>query len=243
MPETLQKKNTLGLYWPTIAAAFAAVAVGVVVSRLQGSLIFAGASTLVMLLAFGGVYWRERSVRSHILETSHPIPSALSPGSITKPEHNVQCTGFKVFTDEDFITATLSFQNVPNGKLLGKFRMPRLRVVYYNLSTGEEIADMCPTTWRNEEGTAPVDIGAQEQYAVIASFFKKDKTWKALELLSDDDWLVLKLNSVRLPVRELHIIASLSAHPLRIPPVEGILTLGEDGSASFKPTKGFIQAI
>ena len=147
-----------------------------------------------------------------------------------------------MFTDKDFIIATLSFRNVPNGKLLGKFNEPLLRVVYYDLSTGGEVADMGRAEWWNEERNPLTEIGAQEQYAIVASLFKVDMMWNALELV-EDEAVGLKLHSVKLPVHKLHIVASLSAYSLRIPPVEGILTLGEDGSASFRFTKGFIAEI
>jgi hypothetical protein len=165
------------------------------------------------------------------------LPAPSVQRSLVKPPHNVQCTGFTVFTNDDFITATLCFQNVPNGKLLGKFEMPRLRVIYYDKPTGEELADVYPTEWWSDSGDTPTDIGAQEQYALVASFFREHGTWKALEIDEDDLDLSPRLNSVQLPAGDLHIIASLSGtNKLWIPPVEGVLTLGEDGSASFQRT-------
>ncbi len=165
---------------------------------------------------------------------------------LDKPQHNVQCTGFKVFTDDDFIIAALCFRNVPNGKLLGKFGLPRLRVIYYKQSTGEEIADKCPIVWQSESGNNPIEIDATEQYAKVASFFKGTRKWTATELNEPsedfDSWH--QLNSIDLPAGGVHVIARLAgAYKLHVPPVEGILTLGEDGSASFKPTKGYIEAI
>jgi hypothetical protein len=242
MPEALSK-SALRVYWPTIASVVISGFVLLVMNRSEMSWKLATICGLGVLLAFVFVYLKNASARKSLLETNsppiHPVPLL---NSADKPQHNVQCTGFKVFMDDNFITATLSFRNVPNGKLLGKFQMPYLRVIYYDLSTGEEVADMCRTEWWNEEGNPPAEIGSQEQYAVVASCFKGDKIWDALELV-EDEAVGMKLHSVKLPVHELHIVASLSAYPLRIPPVEGILTLGEDGSASFKPTKGFIRAI
>ena len=163
---------------------------------------------------------------------------------LDKPQHNVQYVGFQMFSDDDFITATLSFRNVPNGKLLGKFEMPRLRVIYYIQSTGEEIADMFPVEWWSDTGSNPMDIGSQEQYAVVGSFFNQHGFWKAVEQLEDDSSFEYRLNSKQISTGSLHIRASLSSVTgLRIPPVEGILTLGEDGTASFQLTKGYIEAI
>lgn len=169
--------------------------------------------------------------------------TVVAQSEVGKPQHNVQFTGFVMFADDDFITATIAFRNVPNGKLLGKFEMPRLRVIYYNLLTGEEIADMSPVQWHNDSGDTPIDIGSQEQSAVVGSFFKEHGIWKAVELVNDDWSLDLKIHSVELPAMSLHIIASLSGgNKLQIPDIEGILTLGEDGTASFLPTLGYIGA-
>jgi hypothetical protein len=156
--------------------------------------------------------------------------------------HNVQFTGFVPFDDDDFVTATLSFRNVPNGKLLGKFERPRLRVIYYNQSTGEEIADMSPAEWWNGSGIVS-DIGSQEECAVVASFTKGLKMWRAVELYENES-TGLSLRSEQLPTGEIHIVASLiGANDVHVPTIRGTLTLSEDGSVSFQITKGFIQAI
>lgn len=164
--------------------------------------------------------------------TTLPIQSGW-----TKPPHNVQYVGFEVFVDDDFVTATLCFQNVPiPGKLLGKFEWPRLRVIFYDHSTGEELADMCPIVWRSDSGDPPTEIGVKKQYAEVASFFKGTLKWTAHELNEPsedfDSWH--KLNSVDLPAKDVRIIATLSGiNKLRVPPVEGVLTLGEGGHATF----------
>jgi hypothetical protein len=165
-----------------------------------------------------------------------PLIAQSNHGDWTKPRHNVQYIEFHRFTNDDFVHATLCFQNVPNGKLLGKFENPHLKVTYYNKSTGEEIADFDQTDWWSESGDVPANIGAEKRYAMVASFFMGHRTWAATELYKDDlDWS-LKSHSVQLPVGDIHIIASLSgAHDPRIPRVEGILTLGENGAASCTP--------
>jgi len=84
----------------------------------------------------------------YIRATSTVRPSLPAPpvqSAPVKPQHNVQCVGFKAISDDPIFTiAALIFRNVPTGKLLGKFTAPRLRVIYYDNSTGLEIANMCP---------------------------------------------------------------------------------------------------
>ena len=195
-------------------------------------------------LVIGGMFIHASSLRFYRspqpVVVGVPASPAVPPESITdgwtKPPHNVQCVGFTVFMNDDFITATLGFQNVPTGKLLGKFEMPRLRVIYYDHQTGEELADRCPIVWWSDSGDPPAEIGVREQYAEIASFFKEELKWSAHQSNEPsedfDSWH--QLNSVELPAGDIRIIARLSgARSLRIPPVEGILTLRENGDASF----------
>lgn len=155
---------------------------------------------------------------------------------LVKPEHNVQCVGFRVLVDDPFAIAVLSFQNVPTpGKLMGKFEYPRLRVVYYEHLTGQEIADMCPLQWWDSEKDRPAEINARESHAVIATCFQGK--WQASEINEPsedfDNWH--KLHSIDLPPGDFRIIARLSgAFNLSIAPVTGVLTLSEDGTASFQ---------
>jgi hypothetical protein len=178
-----------------------------------------------------------------VQEPVDPLPVQLTHKPVysgwTKPAHNVQCIGFKLFHDYDFVTATLGFQNVPTGKPLGKFERPRLRVIYYDHLTGEELADMCPAVWWNDSGDKPIEIGVKEQYALIASFFKTDSKWTACESNepSEDFDAWHQLNSIELPTGDIRIIATLSSDSLRINPVEGVLTLEKDGNASFTEMK------
>jgi hypothetical protein len=164
------------------------------------------------------------------------LPAPAPQSTLVKPKHNVEWVGFTLFTNDDFITATFCFRNVPNGKLLGKFEMPRLRVLYYDHSTGEEIADIFPTEWWSESGHIPPEIGTQERYALVGLFFRGDGTWKAVQFDDSDDLdSMYKVHPVELHAGAFHIKASLSGtNNVRIMPVEGILTLGEDGTASFQ---------
>ncbi|HEX4021728.1 MAG TPA: hypothetical protein VHX63_11315 [Acidobacteriaceae bacterium] len=167
------------------------------------------------------------------------LSSLPAQNSLVKPQHNVQCVGFKAISDPPFTIAAMIFRNVPNGKLLGKFQFPLLRVIYYDNSTGLEIADLCPLLWWGLYEDAPAEIDASESYAQIAFHFEKG--WKAYELnkpQEDDLFPKEKINSVDLPAGTFRIIAMLSGEyrSLSIPQVTGILTLGEDGAASFQRT-------
>jgi len=78
---------------------------------------------------------------------------------------------FKQLDGEHFRAATLVFRNVPNGKLLGKFSSPRLRVIYYDYATGQEIDDFYSVGWWDEEEEDIDDINAEGRNAIIAAFF------------------------------------------------------------------------
>jgi hypothetical protein len=153
-----------------------------------------------------------------------------------KPQHNVKFVGFKFIHDELFRIAVLRFQNVPiPGKLMGKFEGPVLRVIYYEGSTGQEIADMCPMQWWDDKDDV-MDISAEGRDANIASCF--EGKWSAYETYPDDDTLQSQLHSVVLPAGEIRIIANLSGGQSNLPvvTVTGVLTLREDGTASFQRT-------
>ena len=167
-----------------------------------------------------------------------PLPAQ---SRLVKPQHNVQCVGFKVFDDHDGspITATLFFQNVrvfPD-QLIGKFEQPRLRVVYYDNSTGQEIADLVPLMWWDSEN-GPDEINASGSHAIIASYFKGK--WQACEINepdpSEEYFPQNKYHWIDILAREVLITASLSGGYSNSPNVKikGVLTLGEDGTASFQ---------
>jgi len=168
-----------------------------------------------------------------------PVSSALN--DLVKPQHNVQCVGFELISDDPFSIAALCFQNVPTpGRLMGKFKYPRLRVIYYVNSTGQEIADMCPLQWHGTEN-GPNEITAEVSHAQIATFLTVGEVWRLFEVNEPsedfDDWH--KLHHIEVPAGEYRIISKLSGSydpQLRIKPVFGVLTLREDGTASFQRT-------
>jgi hypothetical protein len=152
--------------------------------------------------------------------------------SLVKPQHNVQCVGFKWIDGEPFKIAALRFQNVPTGKPIGKFEWPRLRAIFYQNSTGQEIVDMCPIQWWDEKDGV-TDISADGRDADIASYF--EGKWTASETYSDEDTLQTRVHSEELPPGEIWIKAILTGEygNLCVPHVTGVLTLSEDGRASF----------
>jgi hypothetical protein len=196
---------------------------------------------IVGLLAI--ISWMETMRKSHLVLAEHesvqlppvavPQPEPRQVIRTEKPTHNVQCVGFKVISSDPFTIAAMRFQNVPTGKLMGKFERPRLRVVYYEQPTGQEIADMCPIPWWDEKDGI-TDISADGRDADIASYFEGKWTVNEENEPAEDFDSWHKLNSVEVPAGDIRIIATLSgAYNLRIPPVTGVLTLEENGNASF----------
>lgn len=179
--------------------------------------------------------WHQlRVVRAEIARVEQENAETRKRLGLNKPQHNVQCVGFKYIECEPFKIAALRFQNVPvPGKLMGKFEWPRLRVIFYENSTGQEIADLAPVQWWDDKDGI-MDISAEGRDADIASYF--EGKWTASETYSDEHTLQPRLHSVDLPAGDIRIIAILSGQhgALPVPQVTGILTLGEDGTASFQ---------
>jgi len=171
------------------------------------------------------------------------LPSSLPAyqqaiSALIKPQHNVQFRGFEFFENEPDIPwyATLLFQNVRStqDQLLGKFELPHLRALYYDNSTGQELADLGPLTWLDSEN-GPTEINASGSYAIVAQYFQG--RWSVSETFHDDVYGVLKIHKAHLPAGDIRITAMLSgSYNLYIPPVKGILILTKDGTASFQTT-------
>lgn len=169
------------------------------------------------------------------------IPATYAHNDFVKPQHNVQCVGFELISDDPLSIAALCFQNVPTpGRLMGKFEYPRLRVIYYVASTGQEIADLCPVPWHGPENR-PNEITAGVSHAEIATFLAVAEVWRLFEVIEPsedfDDWH--KLHHIEIPAGEYRIVAKLSGfydRQLQIKLVFGVLTLREDGTASFQRT-------
>ena len=238
MPETL-RKNKFGLYWPTIAAAFTAVVVGVVVSRVQKSPIFAVTSSLIMLLAFVAVYWRERSQRMEIQETakdSKPFLAARVQASTSKSPHKVKCLGVEAGER----AAQIGFINVetPNEEV-GNFNRARLKIRYSLAHSEEEVALVFPARWIGSD-EYEISIGFEPRYAALAVYI--GNRWHGVETVEvftpqSEIESYFRRELRLLPSAQLRIEATLiGKNNLSLPPFTGILTLCEDGSASFHPT-------
>jgi len=169
-----------------------------------------------------------------------PVPRSLQI-TLDKPQHNVQYSGFEVsgFDDESISQAYLLFQNLRMSpdQLLGKFEWPRLRFIYYDNSTGQEIADLVPLLWSDSEN-GPPEITATGSNALIASYY--GAKWHACEIIepTEDYAPRNKYHWIDLPVGEVRIDAHLSGNYGNSPSVtvNGLLTLRQDGTASFQRT-------
>lgn len=167
-------------------------------------------------------------------------PQAQGVKILAKPAHNVQCVGFTVITHDDMRFATLRFQNVPiPGQRIGKFTSPRLRAIYYEGPTGQEIMDLAPLMWEKEP---PTQITATESYGIIAVYM--NGKWQACEVNEpdiDDPFPPREeLSCFDLSPGDYQITARLSGFwqtQIFLPPVIGVLTLRTDATASFRFTE------
>jgi hypothetical protein len=200
--------------------------------------------------------WVETMRRSRLVLCEHESVQ-LPPVSLPRREpqintgparikHNVQFVGFRrIQIDSDFpdlALATLCFENalIPE-KPVADFHFARLQVNYSDFSTGEALADVFLSRW-HDSPDAPIDICAgRKQCAIIASSI--GSKWATDSLIDTPINLALEYGfggseyrheSVPLPLGRIKVKATLiGTHNLSIPPIKGILTLGEDGAASF----------
>jgi hypothetical protein len=151
-----------------------------------------------------------------------PIPVRPEP-----LKHNIQCLGVTI---EDFMVL-ICFQNVPKpGEPIGDFREARLSVEYRVEATGEVWDTIFPARWASES-PQNVSIGVVPICAFLAAYYPlEDRKWKALR----ND----KIEGITLPPDRFRIKATLiGENNLSIKPIKGILTLEEDGRASWVPTE------
>lgn len=225
MPETLSRK-TLGFYWPTIAAGIVAIVVGITVSYLQKSLIFAGASSLVMLLAFGAALWGSRTRK---ITPQVPVPITIS----SKPLHNVQCLGVRAGEK----AADIGFVNmeIPN-RTVASFHRARLKIRYSLAHSGQAVEIVFPARWIDSD-EYDISIGFVPVYAVLAVQIGSE--WYGVEteevLMPHAEIEAYYRRKLKpLPSGKLRIEATLiGENNLSLAPFTGTLTLGENGMASF----------
>ncbi|CAM5998705.1 unnamed protein product [Sphagnum balticum] len=241
MPESLSK-SALRVYWPTIASVAISGIVLLFVNRSEVSWKLATICTLAVVVAFVAVYVRNALNKRSLarIATSAPLPTPIAaPSEIVKPTHNVQFVEFKQLDEDYFRAATLVFRNVPNGKLLGKFLTPRLKVAYYDHATGLEIDDFYSVGWWGEEEIVE-DISVAGRSAVLAIFTDKwrvggqDNTLTS-RVVEDESTPWDGRRSIELPFGEIRIVAVLFGNYVssQAVTVTGVLTLGADGTASF----------
>jgi hypothetical protein len=219
---------------------------------------------LVALLVFIVAYFDYKSEKrkyAHLtLERTESQPVSTTQAAMPQPEfhkgiglrnpiHNVQFVGFRkiqIAPDmPELALATLCFENVLiSGGSIADFHFARLQVHYSDFSTGEEIAKAFLARW-HDSPAAPIDImGGEKKCAIIASCIGSKWATDALIDAPVNPALEYgfggseyKHESVPLPLGRIKIKATLiGTRNLSIPPIEGILTLGEDGATSFKQT-------
>jgi hypothetical protein len=236
-PESLSN-SALRVYWPTIASVAISGIVLLFVNRSEVSWKLATICTLAVILAFVAVYVRNAISKRSLAKVSG---RALfpAPSDIVKPTHNVQFVEFRQLDEDYFRAATLVFRNVPNGKLLGKFLTPRLKVTYYDHATGLEIDDFYSVGWLGEEEIVE-DINVAGRIAIVAIFTDKwrvggqDNTLTS-RVFEDESTPWDGRRSIELPFGEIRIVAVLFGNYVssQAVTVTGVLTLGADGTASF----------
>jgi len=185
------------------------------------------------------------SISGVLAENHPPMESKPSPSSI-RLSHNVQFSGFKIIqiTPDlpELALAALCFENtlIPE-EAIADFHFARLQVHYSDPATGDVIAKAFLARW-HDSPDAPIDIlGGERKCAIIASCI--GSKWATDSLIDAPINPALEYGfggseykhaSVPLPLGRIKVKATLiGTHNLSIPPVDGILTLGKNGSASF----------
>ena len=192
-------------------------------------------------------------MKRHIWCRGIALQSAISPvvplpsiGDYTKPSHNVQFAGFKLFPLDpdlpDLALGLFCFENVLiPGKPIENFHSARLRVIYRDFSSGETIAEAFPARWHDSPDDSISICADENKCAVIASCIGSKWTTDSLIDVPINPALEYgfggseyKRESIPLPLGRIKIKATLIGEQnLSLPPIEGILTLGENGHASF----------
>lgn len=170
--------------------------------------------------------------------TEHHIHLPAPPPSLPEPlKHNVQCVGVEI--GPDFPIVRMCFRNIETpGKPFGSFRSARLKVNYISESSGEEIAEVFPVRWIGFDEDK-IEIGVKKQCAEIAR--QSTFGWEALStraIPGEIGGREYTTDSTYLPSERLKIVATLiGENNLSLDkPIEGILALDQDGSASFTRT-------
>jgi hypothetical protein len=200
--------------------------------------------------------WRdeERKVidltaKLHALEEAPRLPAIgniyfQAPPVPKKPEplkHNVQCVGVEI--TPDFPVVLMCFRNVEiPGKPVGRFKAARLKVTFYLESSGELVEEIFPARWSGFPDQDEIEIGVKKVCAILAMHsLNSDIGWEAHSTKGIPAEIGLKyiLERTFLPSDRLKVVANLiGENNLSMDrPIEGVLTLGEDRSASWTFTE------
>lgn len=200
--------------------------------------------------------WRDEEKKVHKLEgelrtlkASASIPPVQNnyfsaPTVPPKPEplkHNVQCVGVEI--TPNFPLVLMCFRNVEiPGKPVGRFKAARLKVTFYLESTGEQVEEVFPARWSGFPDQDEIEIGVKKVCAILAMHsLDSDLGWEAHStngIPAEIGWKYI-LERTFLPSDRLKVVANLiGENNLSMDkPIEGILTLGEDRSASWTLTE------
>lgn len=157
-----------------------------------------------------------------------------------KPEplkHNVQCAG----VDAGEMAARIGFINIetPNQEV-GNFHRARLKVRYSLAHSGEEVALVFPARWIGSDEDE-ISIEFVPRYAVLAVYIGNQ--WHGVETIEvftpqSECESYYRRELKPLPTAQLRIEAILFGEKnLSLLPFTGILTLEEDGAASWTPAE------
>ena len=199
-------------------------------------------------LCWAGWFFTHPWVKSHLSRphqgsaSTVSIPASSVPIAPEGPRDIVRFVGFETQGEEP-TGALLSFQLDPiTGEPVKNLSGARLRVTYLRKSDGKIIAEVFPAVWW-DSGKGAANIGFTAQRAMIASYFQGK--WTANEVVEIPMYLDSEIEEAdslsrteykptELPIGEIKIIATIiGRRNIPYPMVKGILTLGEDGSASF----------
>jgi hypothetical protein len=164
-----------------------------------------------------------------------------APHVAPKPEplkHNVQCLGVEV--SPDFPLILMCFRNVEvPGKPMGSFKAARLKVAFYLESSGKEVEEIFPARWLGFPDQDEIEIGVRKQCAVIAMHFSTGWVARSTVGIPAEIGWKYEIENTFLPNDRLKIVANLfGENNLSLDgPITGILTLSEDGTASFSATR------
>jgi hypothetical protein len=213
-------------------------------------------TSFILTIVSGFLAWKEKEkeceglrAKLSVLEASAHVPQVQNiyfpaPPVPSKPEplkHNVQCLGVEI--TPDFPLILMCFRNIEiPGKPVGLFKAARLKVTFYLESSGEEVAEIFPVKWSGFPDQDEIEIGVKKVCAILAMHsLDSDLGWEAHStkgIPAEIGWKYI-LERTFLPSDRLKVVANLIGEDnlSMDKPIEGILTLGEDRSASWTLTE------